>query len=188
MEKLKTAISRQIEWQKTMNSNHNTMYLAWVEELGELVASMGYADWKKVARDEQNIIVEAVDLIIFTINMSYYSGLEVNLDASIRKVSTDVEFVSYLNYYMAVGLLSEVILLIVDRIPAALQMLIHKQALNDLRQKYGYKEGNYIKAWPKGEDNVYLETLDPEADFDEAYEALETIYTTTVIPARLFVD
>jgi hypothetical protein len=31
-------------------------------------------------------------------------------------------------------------------------------------------------------------TLYPEADFDEAYEALETIYTTTVIPARLFVD
>jgi hypothetical protein len=58
-----------------------------------------------------------------------------------------------------------------------------KFVLNMFRQKYGYKEGTYIKIWHGIEDNKVAVELASEINFDENYEenlwkALEDKYNT----------
>lgn len=188
MKKLQTVIDRQIAWQSHMKSDLNTMYLAWVAEVGELVDSMGFADWKSHPRDEANMLVEAVDILIFTINIVYYEEHILDFTTAEGVESkNEANMVYFLNYFMSKGEYENIMLLLVKEFPDALDMLVAKQALNALRQDYGYKTGEYIKAWPKGEDNVYLEGLLGE-DFDTVYAKLEDIYTNVVVASRLIMD
>lgn len=188
MKKLQTVIDRQIAWQSHMKSDLDTMYLAWVAEVGELVDSMGFADWKKHPRDEANMLVEAVDILIFTINIVYYKEHDLDFSTvSVVKPKNDAAMVAFLNRFMSRYQYEKIILLLVKEFPDALDMLVAKQALNALRQDYGYKTGDYIKSWPKGEDNVYLESLLGE-DFDTIYAKLEDIYTNVVVASRLIMD
>ena len=45
---------------------------------------------------------------------------------------------------------------IVTNRPEVLYAIEAKQALNVVRQAFGYKEGNYVKNWAGQEDNVYM--------------------------------
>jgi hypothetical protein len=187
MKKLYQAIDRQMDWQATMASNYAVMKLAFVEELGEWIASTGYADWKKSPRDEHNLVVEAVDMMIFTINMAYYEDAKIHLPEHKITLHSDKSFVDYLLEALSNFRYGSILMAIASYLPETVDLLIAKQALNSLRQNYGYKKGDYIKAWPKGEDNVYLEGL-TGMDFTELYELLEEIYTTKVVTQKLFVE
>ncbi len=59
------------------------------------------------------------------------------------------------------------------------RLYIGKNALNQFRQRHGYKEGSYIKIWNGKEDNVAMqEILAGESDitYDGLLERLESIY------------
>jgi dimeric dUTPase (all-alpha-NTP-PPase superfamily) len=62
------------------------------------------------------------------------------------------------------------------------KLYILKNALNELRQKYGYKEGKYQKIWGDREDNRYLFDLLKEdiTDFETALSRLEEIYRSFI--------
>ena len=65
-----------------------------------------------------------------------------------------------------------------------IDVIIAKQALNQLRQDYGYRNGDYIKDWNGDQDNTYLEPLYGKA-YEEVYDCMEKIYTTKIIASRL---
>jgi dimeric dUTPase (all-alpha-NTP-PPase superfamily) len=59
-------------------------------------------------------------------------------------------------------------------------LYVSKNALNDFRQKNGYKDGTYIKMWHGQEDNEVLTTLVdalPHVSYESIYKALELAYT-----------
>jgi len=58
------------------------------------------------------------------------------------------------------------------------KLYILKNALNKLRQDYGYKEGKYQKIWGGMEDNRYLlKLLEKDVDdIDDAYKMLKDVY------------
>ena len=67
-----------------------------------------------------------------------------------------------------------------------LRTYLIKNALNTLRQNYGYKEGTYVKEWPflieSLEDNVVAKRIvSDESDFDSVYSLLQKYYTANVI-------
>ena len=68
--------------------------------------------------------------------------------------------------------------------PKLIDVVTAKQALNTLRQAYGYKQGEYIKDWNGQEDNAYLEGF-YGSTFDEVYDGMEKIYTDKILAARL---
>ena len=190
---IKNLVDRQIEFQKKMNSNGDVMYLAFVEELGELVASFGFADWKKTVRDEANILIELVDLAVFAMNLEYYTSQPLKpsnprpdyADWELLQLNTDVALVKELVKHLFVGDYNSIYRLIFTYAPETKDILTAKQALNQLRQDYGYKNGEYIKMWTDDrEDNTFLEAL-YGLSFEEVYDSLETIYTTKIVPASL---
>jgi NTP pyrophosphatase (non-canonical NTP hydrolase) len=181
---IKDIVARQIESQKTRNSNFETMYLAFVEELGELVASFGYCDWKPVERDEANILIELVDLAIFAINMAYYRE-EVEEPIKLVVPRTDFELVQRLVIYLAEGRYNELYYCIFKAQPFTQDVVTAKQALNKLRQNYGYGEGKYQKMWTEDkEDNYYLSAVYGKS-YEEAYNVLETVYVNQVLKGLL---
>ena len=55
------------------------------------------------------------------------------------------------------------------------QGYIAKNALNAVRNQFGYKEGRYVKIWDGAEDNVHLASFmqqNPSAGFDETVAAM----------------
>ena len=59
------------------------------------------------------------------------------------------------------------------------RLYIGKNALNQFRQRHGYKEGSYTKIWNGSEDNVVMQTIlreNPDIGYDELLEALESEY------------
>ncbi|WP_456485150.1 dUTP diphosphatase [Hydrogenimonas sp.] len=59
------------------------------------------------------------------------------------------------------------------------RLYIGKNALNQFRQRHGYKEGSYVKVWNGKEDNVVLQEIlsrNPDITYDELLEALEVEY------------
>ncbi len=59
------------------------------------------------------------------------------------------------------------------------RLYIGKNALNQFRQRHGYKEGTYIKEWNGKEDNAVMQEIlasDGDIGYDGLLERLETIY------------
>ena len=59
------------------------------------------------------------------------------------------------------------------------RLYIGKNCLNQFRQDYGYKNGDYKRIWKGQEDNVYMKMAldkDPHLDFDGLYKSLENVY------------
>ena len=149
---------------KVMDTHYNVMFLALVEELGEYVASLGYQDWKVVPRDELNLRVELADICIFAMNCEFYDSGRVRI--------SDVEYnLSYTGFSPDVAFVDEILRMIVERefcnIPSFIisnrpnvrYAIEAKQALNVIRQAFGYKEGKYNKIWGDYEDNMYMMSL-----------------------------
>lgn len=58
-------------------------------------------------------------------------------------------------------------------------LYVSKNALNDFRQKHGYKQGTYIKMWHGQEDNEVLTSIVdalPHVSYESIYKALELAY------------
>ena len=146
---------------KVMDTHYNVMFLALVEELGEYVASLGYQDWKVVPRDELNLIVELADICIFAMNCEFYDSGRVGItpvkaDPCHLGFSPDVAFVDEIMSLIVTKEFETIPSFIVTNHPEVLYAIEAKQALNVVRQAFGYKEGNYVKNWDGQEDNVYM--------------------------------
>ena len=146
---------------KVMDTHYNVMFLALVEELGEYVASLGYQDWKVVPRDELNLIVELADICIFAMNCEFYDSGRVGItpvkaDPCHFGFSPDVAFVDEIMSMIVTKEFETIPSFIVTNRPEVLYAIEAKQALNVVRQAFGYKEGNYVKNWDGQEDNVYM--------------------------------
>lgn len=180
---IQETVERQWNWQKSMNSNYDTMYLAAIAELGELVDSFGFADWKKNPRDEQNILVEAADLFIFVINCAFYADEPINYEVeTIIPIPTDRDFAQTLMLALANNAMDDVIQLLFTQYPMAYDYVMAKQALNALRQDHGYKTGDYIKNWgtdakPFEDNRALTSLLGRDLTYDKMYSLLETQYT-----------
>ena len=67
------------------------------------------------------------------------------------------------------------------------KLYIGKNALNKIRQDFGYKSGTYVKEWKPGkEDNVIMQEIVngmdiEEVTFDNVYRALKRFYLEEVI-------
>ena len=147
-----------------MDTHYNIMFLALVEELGEYVASLGYPDWKVVARNELNMQVELADICIFAMNCEFYDSGKVRI--------SDVEYnLNYTGFSPDVAFVDEILRMIVEKEfcnipsfiisnrPNVMYAIEAKQALNVIRQAFGYKEGKYNKIWGDYEDNMYMMSL-----------------------------
>ncbi len=177
-------VERQWNWQKTMNSDFDTMYLAAIEEVGELVASFGYADWKKSERDTQNILVESADLFIFVINCAYYAKepIKGQLNPHMTPIGDDRKFAQTLIRALSENDMDYLINILFTEYPMAYDYVMAKQALNALRQDHGYKTGDYIKNWGTDtkpyEDNRALSALLGRGlNYNGMYLELNTQYT-----------
>ncbi len=175
-------VERQIGFQRQMSSNTQVMKLALLEELGEYIASMGYADWKKVERDEKNMDIELIDMAIFAINVAYYEN-EILVPLP-YKVADELELVDAIVNFYSTGFWIAIPYMIFNYRPILKDVVIAKQALNKLRQDYGYKTGEYIKDWNGQEDNTYLEGF-YGLGHDEVYTKMEALYTEKIIGGRL---
>ena len=149
---------------KVMDTHYNVMFLALVEELGEYVASLGYQDWKVVPRDELNLIVELADICIFAMNCEFYDSGRVGItpvkaDHCHLGFSPDVAFVDEILRMIVEKEFYNIPSFIVTNHPEVLYAIEAKQALNVVRQAFGYKEGTYVKNWDGQEDNVYMMEL-----------------------------
>jgi len=179
---IQETVERQWQWQKSMNSNFDTMYLAAIVELGELVDSFGFADWKKSKRDEQNILVESADLFIFVINCAYYAEEPIIFDVADGTPVSDLDFVRSLTLALGELDMDYVIHLLFTQYPIAYDYVMAKQALNALRQDNGYKAGEYIKNWgtdakPFEDNRALTSLLGRDLTYDKMYSLLETQYT-----------
>lgn len=59
------------------------------------------------------------------------------------------------------------------------RLYIGKNALNQFRQKHGYKEGTYMKVWGEKEDNAVMQDIlskEPDISYEELLNRLEEIY------------
>ena len=175
-------VARQIEFQKTMNTSYETMYLAFVEEMGELTASFGFADWKKVERDEANIEIELADLAVFAINLEYYSDIpQVDQWLHLKLSNNDFAVVHNLIKLLSEHRFKDIYTYIFAYMPKLQEVIVAKQALNRLRQDYGYKEGTYKKMWGGLEDNTHLDQLYGRSlSYEDMYAELEDIYKAIV--------
>jgi len=149
---------------KVMDTHYNVMFLALVEELGEYVASLGYQDWKVVPRDELNLRVELADICIFAMNCEFYDSgragiTPIKADHCHLGFSPDVAFVDEIMCMITNKAFEVIPSFIVTNHPEVLYAIEAKQALNVVRQAFGYKEGTYVKNWDGQEDNVYMMDL-----------------------------
>jgi len=156
----------------------------YVEKLGEYIASTGYCDWKKVKRDEANMKIELIDIAVFSINLAYYSN-SLTVPTMIPRPKDEFTLLRNMVTLLAQERYNELYYMILIYEPILQQVIVAKQALNTLRQNYGYKEGKYTKMWSEGkEDNAYLEAF-YGYDYDEVYNKMEILYTEQIIPKSL---
>ena len=174
-------VFRQVKWQPQMQSNFETMWYAGVVEIGELVESMGHADWKKQDRDEMNLLVEAADIVIFAINCLWYQNEDIETDVNLTGTIGERFFTGALLKAWATEDFNYAISLCINQFPMAYDYALAKQALNQLRQDNGYKTGDYIKNWGTRstamEDNQFLQqVIGQNMSYDEMYSHLNKIY------------
>ena len=171
IEKISISDRQKLIQNTVMDTHYNVMFLALIEELGEYVASLGYPDWKVVARNELNMQVELADICIFAMNCEFY-------DSGRIKIS-DVEYnISYTGFSPDVAFVDEILRMVVEKEfcnipsfiisnrPNVMCAIEAKQVLNVIRQAFGYKEGKYNKIWGDYEDNMYMMSLINSGDPD----------------------
>lgn len=171
IEKMPISERQKLIQNKVMDTHYNVMFLALVEELGEYVASLGYPDWKVVARNELNMQVELADICIFAMNCEFYDSgrikiSDVEYNISYTGFSPDVAFVDEILRMVVEKDFSSIPSFIISNRPNVMYAIEAKQALNVIRQAFGYKEGKYNKIWGDYEDNMYMMSLINSRDPD----------------------
>jgi hypothetical protein len=183
MNTLTDIVKRQYEFQATMKSNKAEMYLALVAELGEMIDSMGAFTWKPSERDPKNLDIELIDVAVFAINLAYYEE-QFKPTRVVDIAPGDFYLVETIINLLAARKYIDIAFSILHNRQDLLDVITAKQALNQLRQDYGYREGEYHKVWNGKEDNTYLERFYGK-EYTEVYEAMEKIYTEEFIGGSL---
>ncbi len=184
MNTISEVIRRQFEFQENMNSNKAEMYLALVAELGEMIDSMGVFTWKPSERDAENIEIELIDIAVFAINIAYYDDKIDKPSKVVDLPCNDFELVETIINLLASRKYIDIAYSILASDQKYVDVITAKQALNQLRQDYGYREGKYLKDWNGKEDNTYLEPLYGKS-YTEIYDELEVFYSTKIVPGSL---
>lgn len=147
-----------------LESSYSVMFLALVEEIGEYVASLGYPDWKKVKRDEENMKIELADIAIFAMNCEYYDSKSITkpvYNAGHLGFKSDLSFVDQLLRMVVECEFNQIPSFIISNRPEISRLIEGKQALNIIRRYYGYDKGHYTKMYGDVEDNkVMLDLVD----------------------------
>lgn len=157
-----------------LESRYSVMFLALVEEIGEYVASLGYPDWKKVPRDEENMKIELADIAIFAMNCEYYDSKTITkpaYDAGHLGFKSDLSFVDQLLRMTVECEFSQIPSFIISNHPEIYRLIEGKQALNIIRRYYGYDKGHYTKMYGDVEDNKVMLDL-VEKNVPELFNAI----------------
>lgn len=184
---------------------------AIIVESGELLESLGYKWWKHQEPDMENVKVEAIDLLHFVISediqeaYDYGETGEFGLECVANefehiftkykiKNSTSINnLINGLNYDVDGSNRYKILKAIfkeLDMSNADVYIAyIVKNSLNELRQKYGYKDGTYIKDWNGKEDNVIAYeiayTYEPEElRYEKILAELEEYYKQEVLKSK----
>lgn len=198
---------------KTTGENYLEKKQRWnsaiIDEVSELIKSLGYEWWKKTVVDMDNAKVEATDLLHFItsdtlqINYNNQKNIERNfIDETIIEFEKCFTSDSYASEFADKDLLDLMDLITYNQIPrfAILREVFRKldmsnemvyisyftkNCLNKFRQDNGYKTGGYTKMWNGQEDNVTAFNIASrigatEDLFDKLYEELDTYYKTEV--------
>lgn len=172
-------IDRQVHFQQTYAkaTTFEVMYKALIEELGEFTASLGFHDWKVSERDEDNMVVELVDMTIFSMNCLYYRPELRTGKAQPEATSDDFMFLTSMIKLIHELRFEDLIATVMHNYPAVTKIIIGKQALNVLRQENGYGNGTYSKIWSGKEDNYYLKDVMAYCNgYEEIYSKLKALY------------
>lgn len=176
---MKQIIDRQVHFQQTYAkaTTFEVMYKALIEELGEFTASLGFHDWKVTERDEDNMIVELVDITIFSMNCLYCRPELRTGKAQPEYCADDFMFLSTMIKLIHELRFEDLIATILHNYSAVETIITGKQALNVLRQENGYGIGEYSKIWSGREDNHYLkDVLAYCHTYEDIYSKLKALY------------
>ena len=180
-----------------------------VMETAELIDSFPWKHWKGIAGDldRENIRIEMVDIWHFVMSLvlmrhdpregaalaaACFVDQEARLPAA-WSPREDARLDGLLAPYerlMALALEGESVEALLEAFWRALgwsgmdlealyRLYIGKNALNQFRQKHGYKEGRYRKIWQGREDNAVMQAVleeEPAIGYDALMERLERLY------------
>lgn len=179
-------------------------YLAIGIETAEAIEHLGWKWWKHPEPDMKQVELELIDIWHFILSkkIEVFNGNIVGAVASISTITPqciliDGIYYDYKDYSILQKLRLVLSLAFVWRFDCTLfnsiledcnipqerlySLYVGKNALNKLRQNYGYKQGNYEKLWDgHREDNEYLHDIITESrgnfTFDSVYLKLEHKY------------
>jgi dimeric dUTPase (all-alpha-NTP-PPase superfamily) len=184
------------------NQNFKWDIAVWVE-CGEMMDHLGYKWWKKQAADKDQVILEMVDIWHF--GMSYIMNsdaasldvlshyLHMNYDKALQTEFNENDFKKLTNTlvnkitdelpWFASTIFFKMWKMLGKDMDDLYKMYIGKNALNEFRQRNGYKEGTYIKNWNGSEDNEVLTKLMGTASvhpdlYNEIFNALDACYAS----------
>jgi len=185
-------------------------WMAIIDEVVEILNSKSWKWWKGTDNyqkvDLANVEVEMIDIFHFLLSLAIqnkhtdfiYSILVAQSygksdkyikdpDKLIEKVRKEMLVMSSFNLFEMVFVTWAEIWFGLDKsINDLVKSYMLKNALNIHRQKFGYKEGKYVKVWGDKEDNVIAWELSDNIDLNEKFfenilQELEKYYVTKVI-------
>jgi len=185
-------------------------FMAILDEWVEILNSFSWKWWKDTSKegtvDFQNIEVELVDLFHFLLSKAIeekrtdfffsiilaFSGMQSSqyienpqlLKEKIRKEAIPMTSFEVLEILLIIW--ADLWFKINKSFADLMKWYRVKNALNIIRQKFGYKEGKYIKKWGDVEDNVIAWKIAEELELDEnmfnnLIQKLEQYYLNNVL-------
>lgn len=192
MVELQNSINKKVhpEWSMQEFPWHRAIYV----EASEMLSHYGYKWWFKKEPDIPQVKLELVDIYHFAISLLYElcggnltvmsydlippqklrtGSFEDCCDSLVAMAGQRVfSTSSFFGCMKAVDM----------DFDELYRLYIAKNVLNNFRQDYGYKSGNYIKIWDGKEDNEVLYDLafkldaDSESYMEDLYKGLEEAY------------
>lgn len=153
-------------------------------EAAEAMESTPWKWWKKGEMNNENLVVEATDMMHFALSIALMEGYEgwVWLDDQVEKIMIDplrlseeavvesvqdqIDDIMQRTFYTDTAnsnpsdiVRSVVILMWLLNMSRddMYKMYFAKNVLNEFRQDNGYESGSYIKIWDGSEDNVFMQ-------------------------------
>ena len=197
------------DWITDIDNEKYDYWMAILDEANEVLNSRHWKWWKDSSKqgevDWTNVQVEMVDLFLFIMSLNIQNGStdmlfshlinhQMNTDQSQFEQDPDQFFNDFWNKFLMAVQMKNLPLVTssvvefwfklgLDVNDLFIQYRI-KSALNDIRQEFGYNDGNYIKHWlvPSGEkleDNIIAKQLVFGIELDEnTIENMKSILRT----------
>ncbi len=166
-------------------------------EAAEAMESTPWKWWKAGVMDDDNLIVEAVDMMHFGLSVCLMDGYEgwKWLDSEVEVLMLKpMNAPAEKRIGMVQDVIDSIIQMTFDKATAStgpsdiiyeigkmmrllgmsrddmFKMYFAKNVLNEFRQAHGYKEGEYIKTWGNAEDNVFMQKHVNEIGISDHFE------------------